>query len=99
MLDSVMGFVSDNTGLLVGGGTAGIVLWVLQKVPNEEIKNMVHTFFFGLGRTMTLGLSKWKITKGVWNSTIEPWFVDLLENVVGGAVDGFIKGMRVDNEE
>jgi len=99
MLDNIMGLVSDNTGLLVGGGTAGMVLWVLQKTPNEEIKNMVNTFFFGLGRTMTLGLSKWKITKGVWNSTIEPWFVDLLENVVGGAVDGFIKGMRVDNEE
>ena len=37
MLDGIMGFVSDNTGLLVGGGTAGIVLWVLKKVPNEEI--------------------------------------------------------------
>jgi len=98
MLDNIMGFVSDNTGLLVGGGTAGIVLWVLQKVPNEDIKNMVHTFFFGLGRAMTLGLSKWKITKGVWNSTVEPWFVDLLENVVGGAVEGFIQGIRVDNE-
>ena len=98
MLNNIMGFVSDNTGLLVGGGTAGIVLWVLQKVPNEDIKNMVHTFFFGLGRAMTLGLSKWKITKGVWNSTVEPWFVDLLENVVGGAVEGFIQGIRVDNE-
>ena len=79
MLDGIMGFVSDNTGLLVGGGTAGIVLWVLKKVPNKEIQNMVHTFFYGLGRTMTLGLAKWKWSKAVWNKFIEPYFIDLLE--------------------
>ena len=50
----------------------------------------------GAGKVMTLGLSKWKFTKGIWNKTIEPWFVDLLDNFVGSAVRGFIKGLRVD---
>ena len=30
------------------------------------------------------------------DKTVEPWFVDLLDNFVGSAVRGFIKGLRVD---
>ena len=97
MFDSVLGFVSNNTGLIAGGWTAGIVLWVLNKVPNDYICEMVETFFYGLGKMMTLGLSKWSMTKGIWNNTIEPWFVDLIDNVVGGALRGFIQGLRVDD--
>ena len=57
---------------------------------------MVETMFYGLGKAMTLGLSKWSLTRDFWNSTVEPWFIDLLDNLVGGAVRGFIKGLRVD---
>ena len=96
MFDSVLGFVSNNTGLMVGGGTAGIVLWVLKKVPNEEIANIVETFFYGCGKALTLGMSKWRYTRQFWNKTIEPWFIDTVDNVVGGAVRGFIRGLRID---
>ena len=96
MFDSVLGLVSNNTGLLAGGGTAAIVLWVLKKVPNDYICELVETMFCGLGKAITLGLSKWNVTRKFWNSTIEPWFIDLFDNVVGGAVRGFIKGLRVD---
>ena len=37
MFDSVLGLVSNNTGLLAGCGTASIVLCVLKKVPNDYI--------------------------------------------------------------
>ena len=97
MFDSVLGFISNNTGLLAGGGTAGIVLWVLKKVPNETICEMVETLFYGVGKAMTLGLSKWSITKKFWNKTVEPWFIDLVDNVIGGALRGFIKCLRVDD--
>ena len=96
MFDSVLGFIGNNTGLLASGGTVGIVLWVLKKIPNDYICEMVETFFYGCGKAMTLGLSKWSLTKDFWNSTIEPWFIDLIDNVIGGAVRGFIKGLRVD---
>ena len=96
MFDSMINFVTGNTTMLVGGGTAGIVLWVLKKVPNESISNIVETFFYGCGKAITLGLSKWSITKKFWNKTIEPWFIDLLDNLVGGAIRGFIRGLRVD---
>lgn len=45
---------------------------------------------------MTLGLSSWSATKGMWNKTIEPWFVDLVDNTAGACVRGFIKGLRSD---
>ena len=45
---------------------------------------------------MTLGLSQWKFTKNFWNKTVEPWFIDLFDNFIGGAVRGFIRGLRSD---
>tara|TARA_Y100001963_G_scaffold30538_1_gene41830 strand:+ start:748 stop:1044 length:297 start_codon:yes stop_codon:yes gene_type:complete len=98
MLENILGAVSGNSGLLVGGGASAIVLWVLKKVPNESICSVVETTFESLGKLMTLGLSKWSMTKKVWNSTIEPWFVDLVDNVFGSMVRGFIKGLRSDNK-
>jgi hypothetical protein len=97
MLDSLLGTVTSNSGLLVGGGSAAIVLWVLKKVPNESICSVVETTFESLGKVITLGLAKWKMTKGVWNKTIEPWFIDLVDNVFGSMVRGFIKGLRSDD--
>jgi hypothetical protein len=92
MLESLM----NNSAMLMGGGTAGIVLFILKKVPNESICKYIEGFFYGLGKGMTLGLSKWKFTKDFWNRTIEPWFIDLIDNVVGGAVRGFVRGLRID---
>ena len=96
MESTFMTFLSSNVGLMTGGGTAGLVLWVLKKVPNEHICSVVETTFESLGKAMTLGLGKWKLTKNMWNSTIEPWFVDLIDNFMGGAVRGLIKGLRSD---
>ena len=97
MIDSVLGVLGNNSGLLMGGGTAAVVLWVLKKVPNESICSVVETTFESLGKVMTLGLAKWKITKNVWNKTIEPWFIDLIDNVFGSMVRGLIKGLRSDD--
>ena len=75
MFDSILSAVSSNTGLIAGGGTAAIVLWVLKKVPNESICEMVETMFYGLGKAMTLGLSKWSLTRK---------FLNQLNNAPGG---------------
>ena len=98
MLDQLLGFFGSNSTMAVGGGSAAIVLWVLKKVPNEHICGVVESGFESLGKVMTLGLGKWKMTKKIWNSTIEPWFIDLVDNSVGAAVRGFIKGLRSDNK-
>ncbi len=98
MLDSVLGVLSNNSGLMVGGGASAMVLWVLKKVPNEHICSVIETACESVGRVMTLGLSKWSVTKNVWNSTIEPWFIDLVDNIFGSMVRGFIKGLRADDK-
>ena len=98
MLDSVLGVLSNNSGLMVGGGASAMVLWVLKKVPNEHICSVIETACESIGRVMTLGLSKWSVTKNVWNSTIEPWFIDLVDNIFGSIVRGFIKGLRADDK-
>ena len=97
MFDTLLGAVAGNSALIVGGGASAVVLWVLKKVPNESICSVIETTFESLGKVMTLGLGKWNVTKKVWNSTIEPWFVDLVDNVFGSMVRGFIKGLRSDN--
>ena len=91
-----MDFLTNNIGLLAGGGTSAIALWLLKRIPNKTIYDTVSKTCFYAGSVMTLGLAKWKLTRKLWNSTIEPYFVDLLENTVGAAVKGFIDGLRSD---
>ena len=98
MLENILGAVTGNSGILVGGGASAIVLWVLKKIPNESICSVVETTFESLGKVMTLGLGKWSVTKGVWNKTVEPYFIDLVDNIFGSLVRGFIKGLRSDNK-
>ncbi len=76
---------------------AWLLAFILKKIPNKKIKLIVGKFAFGLGVTITLGLAKWKFTKGFWNKTIEPFFIDLVDNVIGEFVSQFIKGLRSDN--
>ena len=97
MESTFMTFLSDNMGLITGGGATGLVLWILKKVPNEHICSVVETSFESVGKAMTLGLGKWKFTKKVWNKQIEPWFIDIIDNVFGSMVRGFIKGLRSDD--
>ena len=99
MFDSLIGIATNNSGLLVGGGTAGIILFVLKKVPNDQLANIVETAAETCGTVMTAGLSKWSFSKKFWNSTIEPWFIDLFDNVMGGIIRGFVKGLRSDNKK
>ena len=97
MFDSILGAVTSNSSLIIGGGASAAVLWVLKKVPNESICSVVETTFESLGKIMTLGLGKWGATKKVWNKTIEPWFIDLVDNIFGSIVRGFIRGLRSDD--
>ena len=93
----MLDFLSENASLIIGGTGGGIGLYVLNKIPNKEICAWVEGICFTAGKIMTLGLSQWKFTKGIWNKTIEPFFVDLVDNFIGGAVRGFIRGLRSDN--
>ena len=91
-----MDFITNNITLLAGGGSSAIALWALKKVPNEKLYGLVNGLCFKAGTIVTLGLAKWKFSKKIWNQTVEPYFIDLLENTVGAAVKGFIDGLKSD---
>ena len=95
---TVGSFVQENVNLIVGGAATTGALWFLKQIPNDQIKIRVHDGCMALGTALTLGITKWSLTKKIWNKTVEPWFIDLIDNVVGGAVEGFIKGLRSDNK-
>ena len=85
--------------MTLGASSGGALLWVLKKIPNEKICAVTEGCFEKLGILMTVGLAKFWATKKLWNKTIEPYFIDLVDNVVGGALRGLIKGLRSDNKK
>ena len=87
----------EKLTLWLGGGSTAIALWVLKKIPNTKIYDTVRTVCYTAGTVMTLGLAKWSWSKKIWNQTVEPYFIDLLENTVGAAINGFIDGLKSDN--
>ena len=91
-----MDFLTNNFKMLVGGGSSAIALWLLKRIPNEDLYSWVRTGAYWAGSVMTLCLGKWSLTKKLWNKTVEPWFIDLVDNTAGAAVKGFIKGLRSD---
>ena len=83
-----------------GGSIIGfILLRVLRRIPNDKIKKFVGKWMKRAGVLMTLGMSRWKYTAPFWNKTIEPWFIDLIDNVVAHGIQEFIKGLKSDNQK
>ena len=93
----MLDFLMSNAGVIGGVGGGGIVLFILKKIPNEHICSVIETTFSSIGSAMTLGLGKWKFSKKIWNSQIEPWFIDIIDNIFGSMIRGFIKGLRSDD--
>jgi len=54
-------------------------------------------WMYGLGVGVTLGMAKWKFTKPIWNKVVEPYFIDLIDNVIITGLSKFVEGMRSDN--
>jgi len=84
------------------GGIAGfVILWLLKKCPNEQIKSKFGWFMYGVGVGMTLGAGvwakRWKISHKIYQK-IEDWFVDLVENSVVYGICEWARGMRSDNK-
>ena len=46
---------------------------------------------------MYIGMGKWKWTKSVWNKTIEPYFIDAIDNILVTGISKFVDGLRSDN--
>ena len=75
---------------------AFVVAWIFKRIPNEKISQAVENFFYKVGVFCTLGASK-KLK--IWNKTFEPWLIDLIDNVIGAAVRGLIRGLKSDDKK
>ena len=91
-----MEFFTNNVTLFAGGGASAIALWLLKRIPNDDLYSWVETGAYWAGKMITLNLGSWRFSKRIWNSTVEPYLIDLVDNTAGAAVEGFIKGLRSD---
>ena len=97
-MEFLIGKLGGEALAWAGGGIGGaVVLWLMKRIPNDRIKAKVASMGYYLGVSLTLGLSKWSITRKFWNKTIEPYFVDLMDNCVSHFIKHFILGLRSDN--
>ena len=102
MLGTILGFVTG--GKFIMGLLIVIIGYAMKKIKNDWIRKFripVQALFRGFGITATLGLSKWKWTAPLWNKTLEPFVVDLLDNVwyiLEGIPAGIIEGLHTDNK-
>lgn len=97
MFEMIAAWGAAKVAAYVGGSIAAFILaWILKRIPNDKIKAVVGEISYKAGVFITLGLSKWKLTKPFWNKVVEPWFIDLIDNVVGHGLKEFIRGLRSD---
>lgn len=96
-MELIKSFLASQ-GLVYAAGSIGaiVIAWILKKIPNNKIKLVFGRLMYGLGVALTLGLSKWKLTSTLWNKVIEPWFIDIIDNVIGHGINEFIRGLRSD---
>ena len=80
-----------------GGAVAVVAAWGLKKIPNAAIKAKFGMLMYGAGVACTLGLAKFKWTKKIWNKTMEPYFIDAIDNIFANGIKEFVRGLRSDN--
>ena len=98
MLETLTAFATTKVVAYTGMGIAGCVTaWALKKIPNKTIKVKFGSWMYNLGVLCTLGMGKWKWTKSVWNKTIEPYFIDAIDNILVTGISKFVEGLRSDN--
>ena len=99
MLEMIAAKLTGKAVAVAGGGVAVLAsTWILKRIPNDVIKAKVGLMMYGLGVTLTLGMAKWKFTKPIWNKVIEPYFIDVVDNVLVTGMSKFVEGMRSDND-
>ncbi len=89
--------IQSNLGAVAGLSSGVVVAWLLKRIPNDKIQSWVGGIMFNAGVDCSAGMGKWKFTKGIWNKTIEPYFIDAIDNILVNGIASFVKGLRSDN--
>ena len=98
MFELIAAKVTGKAVAYAGAGIAGVVAaWVLKRIPNDVLKAKFGRFMYGAGVACTLGLARFRWTKGIWQKYLEPWVVDAIDNIVVNGIVKFVEGLRSDN--
>ncbi len=103
MVGTIIGILKTAGAFLITPQGAGIglgvlvVAYVLKRIDNTWVYEPIYWTFHKLGVACTLGASKLPYLRAVWNKTLEPFVIDLLENVLSAAKDGLFAGLHSDN--
>jgi uncharacterized membrane protein YfcA len=98
MFELIAAKVTGKAVAYAGAGIAGVIAaWVLKRIPNDVLKAKFGRFMYGAGVACTLGLAKFRWTKGIWQKYLEPWVVDAIDNIVVNGIAKFVEGLRSDN--
>jgi len=97
-------FIMNNIWAIVGvAGIGGLLSLLLKKFVTDELMTSVSAKVFWVGKAagvfVTAGLAKWKWTKSIWNSVLEPYVVILLRGIVMNLLNGFVAGLESDNKD
>ncbi len=82
-----------------GIGLAVLILgYVLKKIDNKWVYKPIYSVCYAACVAVTLGASKWPYIGKAWNKTIEPFVIDLLDNILSAVKDGCVDGLHSDNK-
>lgn len=86
-------------GLITAGTTIAVLIggWILKKIPFDRFANWAEGIGMEQGSVITLFFNS-KLPK-LWNTVIEPIFVDVINAIFFSWIRGFIAGLKSDNPE
>jgi len=98
MLASLTALATSKIAAYAGLGVAGAAAaFALKKVPNDVLKVKFGLICYKAGIVCTLGLAKFKSSICIWNTVIEPWVVDAIDNIIVIGIGEFVRGLRSDD--
>ena len=83
----------------IGAGVGVLVLgYILKKIDNKWVYKPIYGVCYAACVAITLGASKWPYIGAVWNKTVEPFIIDLLDNILSAIKAGCLAGLHSYNK-
>ena len=96
VMDVVIGIVSNKIVFIPVITAALLALFKI--VPNDKIQAFVGGIARKLAGLINVAVGKKSWFKVIWNATIEPWLIDLIDNTVVTFMKEFTAELKSDNE-
>lgn len=96
-MELITGFLASKAAVWVGGPIAVFILgWILKKIPFDRLAKWAEKIGKIQGESITKFFNS-KLPK-LWNSVVEPVFIDTINALLFSWIRGFIAGLKSDNQ-